>query len=87
MHDLHICGSLPIVMVLPWAWAALREARAPLSRPYVTLRLTKYVSKQKAKNRKPNTRPVAGGGAGGARAPPEISRLELISATKVEFCY
>ena len=32
-------------------------------------------------------RPVAGGGAGGAGAPPEIFRLELISATKVEFCY
>ena len=31
------------------------------------------------------TRPVAGGGAGGARAPPEIFRLELNSATKVEF--
>ena len=30
-------------------------------------------------------RPVAGGGAGGARAPPEIFRLELNSATKVEF--
>ena len=32
-------------------------------------------------------RPVAGGGAGGARAPPEISRLDLNSATKVEFFY
>ena len=32
-------------------------------------------------------RPVAGGGAGGARAPPEIFRLELNSATKVEFFY
>ena len=33
-------------------------------------------------------RPVEGGGAGGARAPPpEFFRLELISATKVEFCY
>ena len=32
-------------------------------------------------------RPVAGGVAGGTRAPPEIFRLELISATKVEFCY
>ena len=32
-------------------------------------------------------RPVAGGGAGGARAPPEIFRLELNSATKVEFLY
>ena len=33
------------------------------------------------------TRPVAGGGAGEARArPPEIFRLELISTTKVEFC-
>ena len=31
-------------------------------------------------------RPVEGGGAGGARAPPEIFRLELNSATKVEFC-
>ena len=31
------------------------------------------------------SRPVAGGGAGRARAPPEIFRLELISATKVEF--
>ena len=29
-------------------------------------------------------RPVAGGGAGAARAPPEIFRLELNSATKVE---
>ena len=34
-----------------------------------------------------NSRPVAGGGAGGARAPPEIFRLELNSATKVEFFY
>ena len=33
------------------------------------------------------SRPVAGGGAGGARAPPEIFRLELNSATKVEFFY
>ena len=32
-------------------------------------------------------RPVAGGGAGGPRAPPEIFRLELNSATKVEFFY
>ena len=32
-------------------------------------------------------RPVAGGGAGGARAPPEIFRLELNSATKVVFFY
>ena len=32
-------------------------------------------------------RPVAGGGAGGARAPPEISRLELNSATKVDVFY
>ena len=32
-------------------------------------------------------RPVAGGGAGGARAPPEIFILELNSATKVEFFY
>ena len=32
-------------------------------------------------------RPVAGGGAGEARAPPEIFRLELNSATKVEFFY
>ena len=32
-------------------------------------------------------RPVAGGGAGGARALPEIFRLELNSATKVEFFY
>ena len=36
-------------------------------------------------------RPLAGGGAGETRAPPpphpEILRLELISATKVEFCY
>ena len=32
-------------------------------------------------------RPVAGGGAGGTRAPPEIFRLELNSATKVEFFY
>ena len=33
-------------------------------------------------------RPVAGGGAGGGtRAPPEIFRLELNSATKVEFFY
>ena len=32
-------------------------------------------------------RPVAGGGAGGARAPPEIFRLELNSATTVEFFY
>jgi len=31
-------------------------------------------------------RPVAGGEAGGARAPPEIFRFELNSATKVEFC-
>ena len=31
------------------------------------------------------SRPVAGGGAGGARAPPEIFRLKLNSATKVEF--
>ena len=29
-------------------------------------------------------RPVAGGGAGGARAPPEIFRPELNSSTKVE---
>ena len=34
-----------------------------------------------------SSRSVAGGGAGGARAPPEIFRLELISATKVGFCY
>ena len=34
-----------------------------------------------------NDRPVAGGGAGGARAPPEISRLELNSATKVDVFY
>ena len=49
-----------------------------------------------------SSRPVAGGGAGGARAPPEIFRLEIfslgifrqkfsdlnyVSATKVEFCY
>ena len=33
------------------------------------------------------SRPVAGGGAGGARAPPEIVILELNSATKVEFFY
>ena len=34
------------------------------------------------------TRPIAGGGAGGARAPPpEIFRLELNSATEVEFFY
>ena len=33
------------------------------------------------------SRPVAGGGAGGARAPPEIFRLELNTATKVEFFY
>ena len=32
-------------------------------------------------------RPVAGGGAGRARAPPESFRLELNSATKVEFFY
>ena len=32
-------------------------------------------------------RPVAGVGAGRARAPPEIFRLELNSATKVEFFY
>ena len=32
-------------------------------------------------------RPVAGGGAGGAQAPPEIFRLELIFAIKVEFWY
>ena len=32
-------------------------------------------------------RPVAGGGAGGAQAPPQIFRLELNSATKVEFFY
>ena len=32
-------------------------------------------------------RPVAGGGAGGARAPPEIFSLELNSAAKVEFFY
>ena len=32
-------------------------------------------------------RPVARGGAGGARAPPEIFSLELNSATKVEFFY
>ena len=32
-------------------------------------------------------RPVAGGGAGGAQAPPEIFRLELISATKVNGSY
>ena len=32
-------------------------------------------------------RPVAGGGAGRARAPPGIFRLELNSATKVEFFY
>ena len=32
-------------------------------------------------------RPVAGGGAGGARATPEIFRLELNSATKMEFFY
>ena len=34
-----------------------------------------------------SNRPVAGGGAGGARAPPEIFRLELNSATKVVFFY
>ena len=36
-----------------------------------------------------NDRPVAGGGAGEAQAPPppEIFRLELNSATKVEFLY
>ena len=33
------------------------------------------------------TRPVAGGGAGGVQAPPEIFRLELIFAIKVEFLY
>ena len=33
------------------------------------------------------SRLVAGGGAGGAGAPPEIFRLELNSATKVEFFY
>ena len=33
------------------------------------------------------TRPVAGGGAGGAQASPEILRLELIFAIKVEFWY
>ena len=34
------------------------------------------------------SRPVAGGGAGGgAGGPPEIFRLELNSATKVEFFY
>ena len=33
------------------------------------------------------TGPVAGGGAGGAKAPPEIFILELNSATKVEFFY
>ena len=32
-------------------------------------------------------RPVAGGGTGRARSPPEIFRLELNSATKVEFFY
>ena len=32
-------------------------------------------------------RPVAGGGEGGAQAPPEIFRLELIFAIKVEFWY
>ena len=31
------------------------------------------------------SRPVAGGGTGGARAPPEIFRLELISAAKWNF--
>ena len=31
--------------------------------------------------------PVAGGGAGGAQAPPEIFRLELIFAITVEFWY
>ena len=31
-------------------------------------------------------RPVAGGETGGARAPPEIFRFELNSATNVEFC-
>ena len=38
-------------------------------------------------NPDPISRPVAGGGAGGARAPPEIFSLELNSATKVEFFY
>ena len=38
-------------------------------------------------NTKNVCRPVAGGGAGGARAPPEIFRLELNSSTKVEFFY
>ena len=33
------------------------------------------------------SRPVAGGGAGGARAPPEIFRLKLNAATEVEFFY
>ena len=34
------------------------------------------------------SRPVAGVGAGGARAPPEIFRLEYLnSATEVEFFY
>ena len=37
------------------------------------------------KNNNNKARPVAGGGAGGARAPPEIFRLELNSATKVDF--
>ena len=32
-------------------------------------------------------RPVAGGRAGGARAPPEIFRLKVNSATKVEVFY
>ena len=39
------------------------------------------------KNKFPQNRPVAGGGAAGARAPPEISRLELNSATKVDVFY
>ena len=46
--------------------------------------LTKKGTRAKSTN---YFRPVAGGGAGGARAPPEIFRLELNSATKVEFFY
>ena len=45
------------------------------------------LSKKKVRNAlNMRFRPVAGGEAEGARAPPEIFRFELNFATKVEFC-
>ena len=63
--------------------APLLSALIPGSSSICRVKVAPFTSKDK----NPLTRPVAGGGAGRARAPPEIFRLELNSATKVEFFY